>query len=117
MIAGGSAFISFSILALARRTDHPSRSPSGPFAWRISNQRQHDEMETNMKTTLILSTLVAALSIVSTASFAQNFVNWTSAYGNSHPTITVAPTVGRLTASDFDSASAPRMRHYHTPGR
>ena len=74
-------------------------------------------METKMKTTLILSALVAAMAVASTASFAQNYVTWSSAYGNSHPTITVAPTVGRITASDFGSATAPRMRHSHTPGR
>jgi hypothetical protein len=75
-------------------------------------------METEMKTTLILSTLAAALSMVSTASFAQNYIQWSSAFGNGHPTVTtVAPIVGRFTASDFGAQTAPRSQRLHTPGR
>jgi hypothetical protein len=43
--------------------------------------------ETKMKTTLILAVFAAALSVASTQSFAQNFVSYASAFGNSHPTI------------------------------
>jgi hypothetical protein len=71
-----------------------------------------------MKTTLILSTLAATLSVVSTASFAQNFVAYSSAFGNSHPTIrVVAPVVGRFAASDFAYQSVAPPERLHTPGR
>jgi hypothetical protein len=84
--------------------------------------------ETNMKTTLILAALAAALSVASTQSFAQNFVNYASAFGNSHPTIIVrtptpvggsrvAPPAGRFTASDFGYQAAPRPERLHSPGR
>jgi hypothetical protein len=85
--------------------------------------------EIEMKTTLILAALAAALSVASTQSFAQNFVNYSSAYGNSHPTIIartptpvggsrVAPTAGRLTTSDFGYQAAPqRPERLHSPGR
>jgi hypothetical protein len=84
--------------------------------------------ETKMKTTLILAAFTAALSIASTQSFAQNFVNYPSAFGNSHPTIIarmptpvggskVAPTVGRFTASDFGYQAASRPERLHSPGR
>ncbi len=81
-----------------------------------------------MKTTLILAAFAAALSIASMQSFAQNFVNYPSAYGNSHPTIMarmptpvggsrVALPVGRFTASDFGYQAAPRPERLHGPGR
>jgi hypothetical protein len=85
-------------------------------------------METQMKTTLILAAFPAALVIASTQSFAQNFVNYAGAFGNSHPTIIaraptpvggsrVAPTVGRFTASDFGYQAPPRPERLHSPGR
>jgi hypothetical protein len=81
-----------------------------------------------MKTTLILTAFTAVLSVASTQSFAQNFVNYPSAYGNSHPTIIaraptpvggtrVTPPVGRFTASDFGFQAAPRPERLHSPGR
>jgi hypothetical protein len=72
-----------------------------------------------MKTILTLSTLVAALSVSSMASFAQNFVTYPSApYGNAHPTIrTVAPVFGRFTVSDFASQGSRRPERLHSPGR
>jgi hypothetical protein len=71
-----------------------------------------------MKTTLILAAFTAALSVAATQSFAQNFVNYPSPYGNSHPTIIartptpiggskVTASAGRLTASDFGYQAAP----------
>jgi hypothetical protein len=71
-----------------------------------------------MKTTLILAAFTAALSVATTQSFAQNFVNYPSPYGNSHPTIIartptpvggskVTASAGRLTASDFGYHAAP----------
>jgi hypothetical protein len=85
-------------------------------------------METEMKTTLILATFTAALSIATTQSFAQSFVNYPSPYGNSHPTIIartptpiggskVTPPVGRFTASEFGYQAAPRPERLHSPGR
>jgi hypothetical protein len=85
-------------------------------------------MEIEMKTTLTLAALTAALSVASTQSFAQNFVNYSSAYGNSHPTIIartptlvggskVAPTVSRFTGSDFGYQAVPRPERLHSPGR
>jgi hypothetical protein len=60
-----------------------------------------------MKTALTLSTL-AVLSVISTASFAQNFVTYSAAYGNANATVaTVAPAVGRFTAADW--GYAPRQ--------
>jgi hypothetical protein len=81
-----------------------------------------------MKTTLILAAIPALLSIASAQSFAQNFVNYPSPYGNSHPTIIartptpvgasrVTPAVGRFTASDFGYQAAPRPERLHSPGR
>ena len=81
-----------------------------------------------MKTTLILAAFAAALSFASTQSFAQNFANYPSAFGNSDPTIIartptlvggsrVAPTVGRFTASDFGYQAPPRPERLHSPGR
>lgn len=81
-----------------------------------------------MKTTLILAAFAAALSFASTQSFAQNFVNYAGALGNSHPPIvarTPAPvggnrvtsTVGRFTASDFGYQATPRPERLHSPGR
>jgi hypothetical protein len=81
-----------------------------------------------MKSTLILAALAAALSVASTQSFAQNFVNYAGAFGNSHPTIIartptpvggskVTPPVGRFTASDFGYQAAARPERLHTPGR
>jgi hypothetical protein len=75
-------------------------------------------METKMKATLILSTLVTALSVISTASFAQNYVTYSSAFGNSHPTIRVAtPATSRFTASDYAQHSTQQPQRLHTPGR
>jgi hypothetical protein len=74
-------------------------------------------MEITMKPTLILSTL-AVLSIVSSTSFAQNFVTYSSAFGNAHPTInTMAPVISRFTASDFGSQRVPQPQRVHSPGR
>jgi len=81
-----------------------------------------------MKTAMILAAFTAALSIVTTQSFAQNFVNYPSPYGNSHPTIIartptpaggskVTPRVGPFTTSDFGYQAAPRPERLHSPGR
>jgi hypothetical protein len=88
-------------------------------------------MEINMKTTLILSVL-AAMSVASTTSFAQDYVTYSNAYGNAqrttsatapygnaHPTINaVAPALSRFTASEFGfSRRGPQPKRSHTPGR
>jgi hypothetical protein len=84
--------------------------------------------ETKMKTTLFLAAFTAALSVATTQSFAQNFVNYPSPYGNSHPTIIartptsvggskVTASAGRFTASDFGYQAAPRPERLHSPGR
>jgi hypothetical protein len=81
-----------------------------------------------MKSTLILAALATALSVASTHLFAQNFVNYPSPYGNSHPTIIartptpvggnkVTPPAGRFTASDFGYQAAPLPERLHSPGR
>jgi hypothetical protein len=126
VIAAGFTFDSFSILANpCDRGDH-LRIPGELIAWLILKNVQ--STETKMKTTLILAALSAALSVASTQSFAQNFVNYPSAYGNSQPTIIartptpvrgsrVAPTVGRFTASDFGYQASPRPERLHSPGR
>jgi hypothetical protein len=117
-IAGGSAFLSFLIFVFGRRRDDLLRQAQ---AGHSQDQYEIDvnpyQMEIIMKTTLILST-AATMLFVSTATFAQNFVAYSSAFGNSHPTIrTVAPAVSRFTASDFGYQGAPRLPRTHTPGR
>jgi hypothetical protein len=50
------------------------------------------------------------LSVVSTASFAQNFVLYPSAYGNADATAaTVPPVDGGITASDWGYQGASRQ--------
>ena len=76
-----------------------------------------------MKRNLILSVL-GALTVASTTSFAQDSVTYSSAYGNAqrttivtapygnaHPTINrVAPALSRFTASDFGFSPHGRQR-------
>ena len=84
-----------------------------------------------MKRNLILSVL-GALTVASTTSFAQDYVTYSNAYGNAqrtasatapygnaHPTINaVAPALSRFTASDFGfSRRGPQPKRSHTPGR
>ena len=84
-----------------------------------------------MKSTLILSVL-AAMSVASTTSFAIDYVTYpnaygnaqrttsaTAPYGNAHPTINaVAPALSRFTSSDFGfSRRGPQPKRPHTPGR
>jgi hypothetical protein len=101
--------------------------PGELIAWLIL-KNVYTIKETKMKTTLILAAFATALSVASTQSFAQNFVSYAGAFGNSHPTIIarmptpvagskVAPTVGRFTASDFGYQAAPRPERLHSPGR
>jgi hypothetical protein len=87
-------------------------------------------MEINMKTTLILSVL-AAMSVASTTSFAQDYVTYSNAYrnaqrtisatapyGNAHPTINaVAPALSRFTASDLGFSRRGQPERSHTPSR
>jgi urease alpha subunit len=71
-------------------------------------------IETGTKTTLILSTL-AVLGVVSTVSIAQNFVTYSSAYGNANATIpTVEPVDGSIGASDWGYQSGPRQHRART---
>jgi hypothetical protein len=72
-------------------------------------------MENNMKTALILSVLFAA-SVASTASLAQNYVLYSSAFGNWHTTITAAPAAGHFTAIDMGRAGQ-RSRRMHDRSR
>jgi hypothetical protein len=100
--------------------------PGELIAWLILNNVH--SMETKMKTILILAAFTAALSVATTQSFADSFVNYPSPYGNSHPTIIartptpvggskVSRPVGRFTASDFGYQAAPRPERLHSPGR
>jgi hypothetical protein len=71
-------------------------------------------MKTETKMTLILSTL-AVLSVVSTASFAQDFVTYSSAYGNANATVpTVDPVDGSIGASERGYQSGPRQHRART---
>ena len=71
-------------------------------------------MKTGTKMTLILSTL-AVLCVVSTASFAQDFVTYSSAYGNANATVpTVEPVDGSIGASDWGNQSGPRQHRSRT---
>jgi hypothetical protein len=71
-------------------------------------------MKTETKMALILSTL-AVLSVVPTASFAQNFVTYPSAYGNADATAaTVPPVNGGITASDWGYQGASRQHRART---
>jgi hypothetical protein len=73
-------------------------------------------MKTDTKMTLILLTL-AALGAVSTASFAHDFVTYSSAYGNANATVpTVDPIDGSLGASNGGYQSGPRQ-HRPQKGR
>ena len=66
-------------------------------------------MKTETKTILILSTL-AALSVFSTASFAQDFTNYSSAYGNANATVaTVSPADGSISTPDWGYQNGPRQ--------
>jgi hypothetical protein len=70
-------------------------------------------MKTETKMSLILSTL--AVLGVSTASFAQDFVTYSSAYGNANATIpTVEPVDGSIGASDWGHQSGPRQHRART---
>jgi hypothetical protein len=111
-IAGGSAFLSFLIFVFGRwRRDLLRQAQAGHPQDQYEIDINPYQMEIIMKTTLILSAAAAMLFAVSTASFAQNFVAYTSAFGNSHPTIrTVAPAASCFTASDFGYQGAPRLR-------
>jgi len=62
--------------------------------------------------TLILSTL-AVLGVVSTASFAQDFLTSSGAYGNANATVpTVEPVDGSISASDWGYQSGPRQHRW-----
>jgi hypothetical protein len=71
-------------------------------------------MKADTKMTLILS-ILAVLGIVSTASFAQDFVTYSSAYGNANATVpTVDPVGGSMSASDLGYQSGPRQHRPRT---
>ena len=77
-------------------------------------KRKEIVMKTETKVTLILSTL-AVVGIVSTASFAQDFVTYSSAYGNANATVpTVEPLDGSISASDWGYQSGPRQHRWRT---
>ena len=66
-------------------------------------------MKSEPKMALILSTL-AALSVVSTASLAQDFTNYSSAYGNANATVaTVSPADGSVSAPEWGYQNGPRQ--------
>jgi hypothetical protein len=68
-------------------------------------------MKTKTKMALLLTTL-AALSTVSRASFAQDFITYSSSYGRANATVaTVAPVNGGISATDWGFQSAPRQHH------
>jgi hypothetical protein len=74
-------------------------------------------MEINMKTALILSTL-AVFSVISTASFAENFVAYSGAFGSADSTVTsVAPVASHFGASDFGYQVARRTHRAWTAVR
>jgi hypothetical protein len=52
------------------------------------------QREISMKTTLLLSALAAGLAVVSTTSFAQNYVGYSQAVGTAAEAATVAPNYG-----------------------
>lgn len=73
-------------------------------------------MKTGTKMALIASTLTV-LSVGSTASFAENFVTYSSAYGKAAATDAVAPIAGGITASDRGYQSAWRQHRSQTDRR
>jgi hypothetical protein len=75
------------------------------------HKHQEIAMKTGTKTTLILSTF-AVLSVAATAAYAQNYVTYSSAYGNATAS-TVAPVDGRISASDLGYQGISRQRRLH----
>jgi hypothetical protein len=68
------------------------------------------------KIVLMPSMLAAALLVLANAAFAQNFVNYSSAYGSANASVgAAAPAVGQIGASDF-GFRAPVPRTHDTAG-
>jgi hypothetical protein len=71
-------------------------------------------MKTTIMITLILPTL-AALAAAPTASSAQEFVTYSSAYGSANATSpTAAPADGNIGATDWGFQSVPRQHRART---
>jgi len=73
-------------------------------------------MKTGTTMALIVSTL-AVLSVGSTASLAQNFVTYSSAYGKATAIDEIAPVADRITALDRGYQGAWRQYRSHTDRR